>query len=480
MFDVTQFRQPGDLDDTDAFERALLAIEALDDPNVPGGTSRGATLFVPFGIYHLSRTLEINRQIILQGESGAGESPGSQLTFSLGINGIVVNHGFFLESDDGSQTFRSGTGDWTIIRDLAVKSTNAFVAATCPLRPESFVDEDDFEFDPLTTLRGRAIPGRTFAGHGIVLYARARIIDCYIAAFQFDGIHIESQIRVKSGPGINDITPEMNANNWEVHNCRITNNGRHGMYVMGDDANAGRAIGVDCSNNCRFGFYERSFLGNTYVGCHAADNGFGTLGGAYKAPIVDARNVLVGCYSEGGQNPSDLNQLTLVLGGDHGAGFSAATLGRSLILDSSGVSGLAVLSPIIHASRTIVAGPDLPSANIDVLDEVIFAEASNRDLQLVLPPPSNVLGRQYTVKRLDSSDNHLRIRPLNPDFPATHQRREFIDENLPGVDAYEVSGEFSGVTFMAVSALEWKVVHRMEPIKRGPPVLPPGAKQHGA
>jgi hypothetical protein len=183
------------------------------------------------------------------------------------------------------------------------------------------------------------------------------------------------------------------------------------------------------------------------------------------APRI-GRNVLVGCYSEQGQNPSDLNEQTLVLGGLHGAGFTPATLGGALTLDASGMSGLAVRSPIVHPTRSIIADSATASVNIDVTDDIIFADANQRDLQLVLPPNVNVIGRQYTIKRLDATTNHLFIRPLNP------SNGETIDENLPGVDAYDLSGELSAVTLLAVSAFQWRVVNRMAAIKRGPPTAP--------
>jgi len=56
-------------------------------------------------------------------------------------------------------------------------------------------------------------------------------------------------------------------------------NKRTGIFVDGADSNAGIATSVDSSNNGRWGFFDSSFLGNTYVGCHAAANGVaGTAG----------------------------------------------------------------------------------------------------------------------------------------------------------------------------------------------------------
>jgi hypothetical protein len=121
--------------------------------------------------------------------------------------------------------------------------------------------------------------------------ARALIENCYVGGFSGNGIEINASI---------SYSPKTNANNWEVHNCRIDGNAGHGLHVEGADANAGRAIGIDSSENGGWGFYDQSFLGNTYVACHAAGN----ASGGYNSPKASARNVFVGCYTEGGQPPT--------------------------------------------------------------------------------------------------------------------------------------------------------------------------------
>ena len=44
-------------------------------------------------------------------------------------------------------------------------------------------------------------------------------------------------------------------------------------------------------------------------------------GGAYKTDNLNARNVLIGCYSEGDQNPAQLTSPTIEVGGLHAAGL---------------------------------------------------------------------------------------------------------------------------------------------------------------
>jgi hypothetical protein len=95
------------------------------------------------------------------------------------------------------------------------------------------------------------------------------------------------------------------------------------MYVDGDSSNAGVITGCSAAGNSGWGFYDSSFLGNTYVGCHTEDN----LGGAYKSDNLNARNVFLGCYSESGQPASDIIPPSIIIGGLHAASISDGTKG---------------------------------------------------------------------------------------------------------------------------------------------------------
>ena len=39
--------------------------------------------------------------------------------------------------------------------------------------------------------------------------------------------------------------------------------------MSGGDANIGTAVGVDCTRNGRYNFFDGAFLGNAYYGCHS-------------------------------------------------------------------------------------------------------------------------------------------------------------------------------------------------------------------
>jgi hypothetical protein len=188
--------------------------------------------------------------MIIQGVSGAGDFSGTQMIFAPGIDGIVI------ERQDVPNVTKFGAqfGDWTVIRDIAIQSDFGFAFS---LAPNPSVNEDE----PVSASLAH-IDHAPLRGHGVVLSSRARLVNCHIAGFRFDGVYIDT---------VDDFK---NANNFEIHNCRIIENGRHGVFPCGgENSNAGRIFGVDCSGNAGWGIYDRSFLGNTYVGCHCADNG---------------------------------------------------------------------------------------------------------------------------------------------------------------------------------------------------------------
>jgi Pectate lyase superfamily protein len=276
VMNVREFGAVGDdqSDDSNAFEAALRAMALL------GGTT-GVTLFVPPGTYKLSRPLIIERTCIILGAGGHMEAPASRLHVDKNVSGIVLQ-GF-------------GTGmraDSTQIRNLYLYSD-----------------------------------GKIGAGvHGITARCRFHLENVWIEQFSGNGVDIYGSM---SG--------ESNSNDWYIANCRISRCGGHGLYLDGPDSNAGIATMLDCSNNDGWGVFDSSFLGNTYVACHAAAN----LLGPYKTDDVNQNCVFVGCYSEEHQPPSEIEHRSLVIGGLHGAGVK----GSGFYISGATNTSSAVLTP---------------------------------------------------------------------------------------------------------------------------------------
>jgi hypothetical protein len=96
-------------------------------------------------------------------------------------------------------------------------------------------------------------------------------------------------------PGL--VRSVQNDDHWEIYSLRSRNNGRHGFHTRGPRSNAGTGVNIDCESNFSgVGIMEESFLGNSYLGCHASGNLQD-----YLKPVASGsnRSVFLGCYSEG-------------------------------------------------------------------------------------------------------------------------------------------------------------------------------------
>jgi hypothetical protein len=437
IFNVKDFGASGNgvEDDFPAFRVALDTIDAVNSRD----TSRGAILFIPSGTYRLIGTLNIARNMVLQ---GTGQSS-SRLVFvkdpnlpanasSPGIAVIREKHA------DGRTTL----GDWTIIRELSVRTPNSFSPnANLPSAP---IDDDDTLDDGTNS--------------GIVLYTKATVENCEVGGFEHDGIHINT-----SAPG-----SARNANNWHIRNCFVHVNGRHGLFVSGGDANAGCAINLLCQENCRWGIFDRSFLGNTYVGCTAESNGHRnegpsdprpSFGGPYRTIDPAARHVFLGCYSEQDQSISLFRYPSLVIGGFHSAGLTLDPASRRhpVIIPNEGnpveVDHLRIHGTIATDITEMASIASGAPQDIDPREEpssVIFAKANGLRLQLNLPSPANpeAIGRQYTVKKVDASPE-----------PVVISVAAGTTERIDGQSTLELNKTFSWVVLIPDGA-NWNIIGR--------------------
>ncbi len=358
----------GTTDDHAAFAAAISAFLANVNP-VEQGSVR---VVVPEGTFYLGATLHIRSSVILEGQGvSKGTGGASTLKWPADTAGIVIHRNN--TSPSGAEVpddTATKAGDGSVIRNLALSGAGSFGSAA----------------------------------DGIWLRGAATVEECVVMNFARDGIHIEA------GAATGGLT-EGNANIWRIANCRLIGNRRHGLFVDGADTNAGTAISIDSSSNGRWGIFDSSFLGNSYLGCHCATNGLagiagntgssfvhykgpengdvdkryaanvaaseaalaGTVpgtsaavwieianggpsariptwlpgqaagtwfhGGALQTDNANARNIFVGCYTEGDQAPAQIVKPTQVLNGLHAAGVRGTGLhvdGNSVKLGNFG------------------------------------------------------------------------------------------------------------------------------------------------
>jgi hypothetical protein len=127
--------------------------------------------------------------------------------------------------------------------------------------------------------------------HGFELHSRALIRDCTIINFPGNGVSAVSN-RPIVGTGCN-------INRLAMYDTRCAGNHGHGIFLVGNDSNAGNIEGCDFSDNIMgWGVQDLSFLGNNYISCHTIGN---YLGSYFTGTTLNNKSQLVGCYQEDDQ-----------------------------------------------------------------------------------------------------------------------------------------------------------------------------------
>jgi hypothetical protein len=216
---------------TDDYAKLALLLNAVDLP-LGGAPTTGPCIFIPSGTYSIQSPIELKKATWLKGQtSGQYENKHAKLKFPTDTMGITVNRGDTING--GLESPSSGdAADCTIIEGLQIFST----------------------------------VGTDATAHGIWLRARAVIRNCLVEGFSGNGINV-----VATAGGAD--SEQGNANCFRIEGCRSSGNGQNGFFTRGADANAGNIIGLDCTGNTNWGFWDSSFLGNTYIGCHTSNNG---------------------------------------------------------------------------------------------------------------------------------------------------------------------------------------------------------------
>jgi hypothetical protein len=126
--------------------------------------------------------------------------------------------------------------------------------------------------------------------HAIRLYEFLKIENVYIAYQGGDGIRVHADVTDSDVP--------TGANIFRIDYTRVEGGLGYAMSAQGGDSNAGLVTRLSGASNSGGGIFDNSFLGNTYVECHMADN-YPSLND-YCGLNGNATGLFIGCYSEGG------------------------------------------------------------------------------------------------------------------------------------------------------------------------------------
>lgn len=246
----------------DAFTRAIRSLTPMILPDY-----RGPLVLVPPGLYDFDDTLVIDRSVTLMG-AGNGLGP-SATTLRFPVDTVGID----------------------VFQNLP------------PPRPPPSPPLSQRPRGSNTVLEGFMVTGRvTGSGpdaHGInIRCGRIGLRNVSVRGFGGNGVHLVAAV------------PATGGNLWRMENVSVSAC-RHGFFFDGPDSNAGVGIGLDATSNRAWGFYDSSFLGNSYIGCHAASN----VAGSYKVDSANARCIFVGCYTEGDQPPPEVDGPSMIIGG---------------------------------------------------------------------------------------------------------------------------------------------------------------------
>lgn len=349
VFDVRAFGAVGDgaTDDWGAFS---AAIEAMGSPLDPDSTSAvGRTLLVPPGRYRLGQALTLTRAVRLVGAVGSGPVGDAVLAPDPGVSAIVVEGA---DPPRRGQPGRRGAG--AAIERLRIEGGAAPAAADAAAE----------------------------SVHGVLVRARATLRDCLIVDFGGDGIHV-------AGGG----EAGEEADRWQVDGCQVARCGGHGLRVRG--GSAGVCAGLLVVDNRKWGISEESERGNSYLHCHAAGNGHG----AFQSE-ADNTSLFAGCAADAGQGRSQFGTETVVVGGDHAAGYEggnawvAAESRLLLRAQAPSVDDAGPLPTVPTLRLAGVAGQSAGHLRIDdeAGERLVEVDAAGRLLVGAAPPTPPVAG----------------------------------------------------------------------------------------
>lgn len=241
-------------------QQCLAAFNAAHDSLSANGSFVGGTIVIPPGVYYFSGPWHISKRVRIVGAAPGDQRPtaGTALIFAENSSGIVF---------ENERTSVHGSGsDTSYLTSVALHGSG------------------------------------TISGHGIDVKAgEVQIHNCTIRTFAGNAVNIVAYA----------VAQGTNANLFHIQNVRCIDNLGHGLYVEGADANAGNVIGMNCRVNGGWGFYDASWLGNTYIGCHSAGNSLGDYRG------TGGFSGYFNCYSEteAGVSQSNIEGCGIVVGG---------------------------------------------------------------------------------------------------------------------------------------------------------------------
>lgn len=197
------------------------------------------------------------------------------------------------------------------------------------------------EIQSLGTLTGETMS--IFVNHGIECSTTTHMTNVTVSGFAGHGIEFNTT-------GYN-YDNGRNSNTFQLNNILSIDHEGHGLFVIGSNANASMASGINGFNCKGSGIRDECQFGNTYIAPHTDSNRMEPFYAANASPII-------GLYSEGNQPASRFVRSSgegttgpIVIGGFQGAGVTYDT-DAMILSDTGSITGTSNLS----ATSSITSG----------------------------------------------------------------------------------------------------------------------------
>jgi len=387
---------------TDDYAAIMAAINSFTTGT--GFYVSGPAIYFPPGTYYCSQTIELKKSVRLYGDhSGMQSTSMATLLFPPGVTGIIVQR--YNTIGNGTESPPTTAGDASTIERLQI--------------------------------RGQFGTADSTGGHGIWLRARAALRQLTVSNFTGNGVHIVASatgapsvlgnanlfvldtLTLLRNGGWGAFIDGADVNAGVANAVNVASNGLGGLYDGSFLGNTHIAHHASANGAASSGYNTTlgktslvSFGGNRYYGANNAteaslvattpgtDDAVWTSSGAggvgpthllwvagqpegtyfssaqYKTDSANARNVFIGCYSEGGYSPSFFVRPTLTLGGSIDA-IGGAYLTSSLqstvmpgIFQPETIS-LGYLAPS-RSSGNFISFPDTSASNFSwTLEKIV-------------------------------------------------------------------------------------------------------------
>ncbi len=142
------------------------------------------------------------------------------------------------------------------------------------------------------------------SANGIEAHSITHLVNVWVQGFAGNGIHYTADVATEK----NNVIGSM------IVNCQVYECGKSGYFFHGGDASSITVFNCAANDNGEYGFFDDSFLGNTFIVCRAHASKLGN----YRADNGNNRTLFYAPYSEQDSPPSVFGGFTRLVAGLNG------------------------------------------------------------------------------------------------------------------------------------------------------------------